>query len=473
MEESETAGINNADWNATPPSIQAIVISTIEELTKVTDECSIYRNKETNPLNKLKDENAALKEQLANLVPNFSTGQADILLRQLATFAKAKPRTEKQVVFICEFACSRQVKIAHGLKESGWDVILLHKYPPSFDPSKYFSFSYQFTGHFDLIAMACNFTPVAYHCFSTGNFVTTQEVLKYSPGKIIFDDYDLFAGSLVTELEVVHKDALQGERICIEQADGMVHRALNGQYSKKNLGYKYPKKQIFYPEYCWDKTENYRKPFPKKLTDAIHVTYVGTVPDPDRFFLEPGPSATICDKHLIRQFTDRGVHYHLFPFHGGMSKEKRLEAWRHMYAEAAENKLFHIHEHVDSDDLPEALAPYHFGLCSISEEICKNGQDRYYKLRNFQNGTCNKAFDYIDANIVHVSYGWDFLERLIGKDGPLVIASREKSAEILSQFDPTQFEAQFKDKLEVARRRLSVWRHAPRLAKFYNWVGKD
>lgn len=461
--------ISNDDWIATPNKIQTMFITAIEEINRIADEYQSYQVREV----ELLEESKKQKEVFDSVLPNFTIERSEKLLKEMSDVAKSRPRTERQVVFICDFACSRQVKLGYALKELGWEAILLYKYPPSFDPSKFFFRSHQFNGDFEAVIIACSYSPIVYHCFSTGRFNTAKALIKFAPGKIVFDDYDIFAGSLTPELEELHKEALLLEKECIETADAMVHRSLNGQYSKQHLNYKYPKKQIFYPEYCWDNIDSYRKPFPKKLTDAIHVVYVGTVPDPAKFFIEPGPSATVCDRVLIRQLTDRGVHYHLFPFHGGMSEEQRKIAWKDIYKEAEENKLFHIHEHVDSDKLPEALAPYHFGICSISEAICKNGQDRYYKLRNFQKGTCNKAFDYLDANIVHVSYGWDFLERLIGKNGPLVIASREKTAEILSAFNPLEFESQFKDKLQSARKRLSVWRHASRLEKFYNWVAEE
>lgn len=451
--------LSDEEWNDCAPQIQSFLTGLSDQFINIS-----------NSLLKVSAERDYIYSEFQQLLKSTTVDDSASFLFQLATLARKKARTPKLVVFICDTPCSRQAKLAYGLKEIGWKVVLLYQNAPTFDPAKFYTTSLRYKSNIEALVLACNFSPKVYHCFSSWSFATTEILLKFRPGKIIFDDYDICAGSLVDELESTKQAELAAERYCIESSDGTINRSLNGQYSKKHMGYSFPKKQLFYPEYCWDRVENYRSSNIPKLTDAIHVVYVGTISPPKQFFNEPGEFATICDRPFIRALSDKGIHYHLYPFYGPEPEEYIKEQWSDVVAEAEVNPFFHLHNPVDSDDLPNELAPYHFGLCSLSEHIVKNGQDKYYKIRNFQNGTCNKAFDYIDAGLVHVSYGWDLLERLIGKDGPVIKVSREKTAEVLSSFDPSKFEEEFSEKIESAKRRLSVWRQAPRLAKFYESV---
>ncbi|MEW6235204.1 MAG: hypothetical protein AB1656_07435 [Candidatus Omnitrophota bacterium] len=164
-----------------------------------------------------------------------------------------RPRVSRLAVLVSDFPRSREAKIAYGLQQNGWKVVLLHKEEPTFDPAQYCAEHRSYRSSWEALLLASQYSPVVYHVFSCWNFNTAELFVRHRPGKIVFDDYDVLAGMVDEErLESKYPKQLNKERYCLENADGLCCRSIETQYAKRHHGYKYSGSRIFFPEMCWN-----------------------------------------------------------------------------------------------------------------------------------------------------------------------------------------------------------------------------
>jgi hypothetical protein len=426
--------IPNDQWAATPESIRGLVMQLIQQL-----DFSLKHNAQLN-------EGVHYTQ---NIMP------------MLAKIARGRPREKRQVVFICDSPASRQAKLAFGLKEIGWNVILLHKEQPSFDASLYFSARYQYSSPLQACLLACSFSPTAFHTFGSWACGTAKAVIEVKPGPLVFDAYDMISVSLQDRVARQFASGQADERFCLENADGVCTRHVFLSHAKRKLGFK-PRKVVFFPEYCWDSPDLYGKPRPKKLSDGIHCAYVGSL-SPEQFDTPEG-RVSVTDRQFIRSLTDRKIHYHIHPYVGPTSPEQFRRDFAAYIEEADVNPYFHFYPMMTYEELHPILSQYHFGLVSAAQSVLENG-DYSYKPIMHRRGTLNKGFDYIDADLVMITYAWEVPARLAR--GACMIIERSQIAEKISHITPEMFERELRDAITPVRRRLAVWRHSARLARFY------
>lgn len=432
IESKSDLTISPEDWDRIPDSVRRVII---------------------NILGELKQYHSVISENAQSVV------ESSTLLNQTANIARRRARTRKQVVFVSDLPVTRQAKLAYALRCQGWDTILLHKDKPWFDWSSFFSAAYNYTSSFEAVQLACNFSPVAYHCYSSWNFSTTMAMLKYHPGKIVFDNYDYFAGCLKPHMLEAVKASLPLERYCIESADAICCRGLTLQISRKNMGYKPPKKILFFPEYCWNHQSDYLLP---KRTDGIHAVYVGGM-EP-QYYRDPTKYYSVVDDQFIADITNRKIHYHIYPFTADTDEGFR-ESHRDYLEEADRNPYFHFHKPVLADQLIREISQYHFGLVSMSHEVTKSG-DWSYLPDNHARVTFNKVFDYIDAGLIPVSFGWKTMENLIR--GAYVAAERSEVGSILEREGASILNSEIPNRLSAKRQDFALSVQGQRLAKFYD-----
>ena len=154
-----------------------------------------------------------------------------------ATIAARRPRQSNQIVFVSDRPSSREAKLAHGLRQAGWQVVLLYKTPPAFEAARYFQHAHGYRDEWEALAWCARYRPVAFHVFSTWEFDVAARLVRHRPGKIVFDDYDVMVGML--REEYVGRDFRRQvalERYCLENADGLCCRSLETQFAKRHLG---------------------------------------------------------------------------------------------------------------------------------------------------------------------------------------------------------------------------------------------
>lgn len=439
--------VTEQDWQQTPVVVQRAFVAALEQIRTVTDTA-----------NKLGQELQELKEKDTKL---------DGALAFLAAQARMRSRTAKQAVFLCDMPSTRVAKIAYGLSKIGWQVILLHRHEPIFDPTQCFGSVHKYGDANEALLLSCLYAPAAYHCFSSWGFEVAKLVTRLRPGPIVFDDYDMFAGGLQPEFAKEAADKIADEKFCLENVDGICNRSLTMQMPKKHLQYKIRGKPIFFPEYCWNRgSENGFRLRPKRK-DGIHMVFVGDCGA--RFFDDP-EKIGCCDKEFIDAVTARGLHFHIYPFYD--FKQSFADAMRDYIQLANENRYFHIHRPVPCDQLISEISQYHFGIHAHGERVMTHGSWAYTPLA-FQYHMNNKMFDYMDAGLVPVMFVGRMVNWFIRRGGAGLVMSREQVLSNLDVFFDAPRRVAFERNVIVARDNLAVARQAKRLAALYEHVSSN
>jgi hypothetical protein len=218
---------------------------------------------------------------------------------------------------------------------------------------------------YKVLWIAKRINPLIFHVFSSWDFDFAYSLIKNNRkinSKIVFDDYDLFAGMVREEyLKNKYFGQLRKEKYCLENADGLCCRSLETQYTKKYLNYYYKGKRIFFPEYLWD------DPIKKKsfLPERNLLIYIGNISNSIAKLAE-----------LIKKINwDFVIYSHL---------KSRIE-------------ILNVHKPLNPKDLIRAISKYEYAIqlpaCLLDENKKINTDAKYYY------STAGKIFDYMEAGL--------------------------------------------------------------------------
>jgi hypothetical protein len=427
--------LNSSDWASTPPAVQ-------EALGNAAARC----------------------EQLTEMALRLRSIER---LTAFASYARARPRSERLVVFVVDVPIARHFKIASGLQRHGWQVVLLHKGPLPIDQRRFFAEAIQYADREEGLVLACLFSPVVYHIFSSWNFEVAQLFMSCRPGKIVFESYDVLGGALQKRLVEEYKNQIPLEKFCFEAADGVCSRGLQVQYSKRQLGYKLPRRVLFFPDYCWNLSEHLCSRLPKR-TDGVHLVYVGACGQV-YFSAErgiAGPNSKVCIEDITRQ----GLHYHIYPFLlSGESLESALPEYVQL---ARENPLFHLHAPLSPTALLREISQYHMGVFVSAQGSLVEG-DKTYVREYFHLFTANKVFDYLDAGLPLLVGVGRLIDWLMMRTGAAELCYLDSLPEALKVLSLPERIAELSSCAEQARASYGVDRQAERLTRFYREVGSS
>lgn len=328
-------------------------------------------------------------------------------MRAISAAKKAahRPRTLRQVVFVSDRVNARQLKMAWGLHQAGWQVILLHRETLGFDAGKDFSELCQYHTRWEVLWSAAHYTPMVYHVFSSWNFDVAATLIRYKPGKVVFDDYDLLTGMVKEEIIRRYPGQLELEQYCLANADGLCCRGMHTQYLKRYLGYR-PPKRILFPEHCWAAVESQRT---QKRTDGVHIVYVGNLElDPD--------SPTSFQYQLAALLSSNSIHFHIYPAFPECAAMLQPIMAQHL-AKFGNPDFVHIHDTVPPNKLIDELAEYHYGIIISTDKIDYHDEHSTYYQHVSDYITANKVFDYMDAGLFIFTQGGRWLRRLVERHG--------------------------------------------------------
>lgn len=379
-------------------------------------------------------------------------------LTKAAALAASMPRTRRQAVFVSDLPRSREAKLAYGLQQNGWDTILLYREEPTFEAARYFSQTRQYQTSLDALFLALNFSPTVFQVFSCWNYLSAAALIVYKPARIVFDDYDVFAG-MVNEESLDENMRIQYalERFCLENADGICCRSLETQYAKRHMGYQYRGKRVFFTDYCWDLAPEpgREKPDKAQLTFAnvgnLYINNLVAVEHKDNYHLSAALElAAVGVRSIIYKtfLTDE-----LVQFVAQASGGSPMVSIKHLPYE---------------EMLGEIQQTCHAGLICAPPNITSESNRHFYRQEKRDFAIGNKAFDYIDAEIpVIMDRENRFLFWLINR------YQRAFDFEMY-QKDKGWYEELLRDyqgngnaELRQGKRELSVARQAPRLVRFY------
>lgn len=316
-------------------------------------------------------------------------GDRQFLTRHVAKGLHHARRQRNQVIFVTERPRGREAKMAFGLRQAGWQVILLYHNEPNFDLTPFFDDHRRFRNHAEALSIAADFPGALFHVFSLMVDSTAMAFVRNKPGKIIFDPNDVFEGTINQ-----CQEHYAGQRFCIENAHALCCRDLQIQFVKKRLHYKIPSHLIFFPEYCWDFPSKVDERKPSEQTDEIHVVSIGN------FGIEKQGEGEWGYLDIARRFSTQKVHFHIYQhwFWVDATENQKNEIFADYFKLAESTPYFHLHPTVPMDRLTEEIGKYDFGI-NVIAALLNNVPLKKYHPAHFHNCLSLRNIDYLDAGL--------------------------------------------------------------------------
>jgi hypothetical protein len=375
--------------------------------------------------------------------------------------ASLRSRTPKLVVFVSDQPRYREAKLAAGLKSAGWDVVLLSKAPPEFDPSLHFSRAIRYRDAWEALQVASEFSPVAFHVFANWFYSTPWAFVQHPPGKIVIDPMDVLGGLTRPQLLDIHYPGQEAlERLCFERAHGLCCRSLETQYQKRALGYRFGGKRIFFPDYSLGISPQSAA---SRGDGEIHVAHIGSITiekhepeDRVGHFLE-----------IARVLARDRIHFHLY---GGAAGGGR--SYEETYAEYLElektSPYFHLHRPVPMAQLISELRGYTFAIHVAGILLNFGDGDRVSTRARHDYYTPSRIFDHIAAGLPVILHNGRFLFWLTNRLGIGLQVTADFLSTPGSWLMARQPDAAGRRKLQNAWKAVSSETHIPRLIRFYS-----
>jgi tetratricopeptide (TPR) repeat protein len=302
-------------------------------------------------------------------------------------------RRQDQVVLVANKPISREAKLACGLKQAGFEVVLIYHEAPNFDAHRYCSKIIRYQTPGQALEITSKFNPKIFHVFATWNYTMPAMLIRNKPGKIVLDDYDVMAGMVKRGIaRREYPGNLELERFCLENADGICCRGLEQQFAKRHMGYRYKGKILFLLDGCWSNTADAVNRFPKIDDGHVHFVYCGNI--------SPKLTGPYNYHHYVALLLSRHkIHYHIYPYYAHYTPILKVMFHDYVIKNGGNPGYIHIHHPVPADDLIREISRYHYGLHLMWPNPMANMDDFPYELRGFDYGSTNKIFDYIDAGL--------------------------------------------------------------------------
>jgi hypothetical protein len=343
----------------------------------------------------------------------WKLGRVAASLRDCAE-ANPRPRENRQVVFVSDILRIREVKLAQALRGAGWEVVLLSRDEPSFDVSACFPTRLRYRDSWEALSLAARYSPLAYHVFAGWSYHTAEAFVRHRPGKIILDPYDILAGmARPSYLRRRHPGQSSLERYCLENADGICCRSIETQYLKREMGYRYRGRRIFFPDFSKGGSSSAA---PAK-EEGIHVVQIGG------FVLEKYSPEMKYHHYLrlARALAEDGVHFHIYAT-AGVRAGGFEETYSDYFDLARKTGRVHVHRPVPLNVLIEEIQKYTFGLHVAGSELHIGSDDEISLPARYEYSMSNRVYDYFRAGLPVILFRGRFQEWMASRLGVSVLA---------------------------------------------------
>jgi hypothetical protein len=204
--------------------------------------------------------------QLADLIEIVLFGERVLIHRS----EQDKP----PILLVADKYLPRTEKIAFALFSlNKYNLILITSDKRKIKQNAYYVALYRVKSPLKTRWLVRKINPFIIHVFSSWNYDHAFSLIKHKnefSAKIVFDDYDVFAGMLQERrTKLFFPGQIQKERYCLENTDGHCCRSIETQYTKHVLKYKINNDRIFFPEYMWE------SPVKKSEKKKNVLVYVG------------------------------------------------------------------------------------------------------------------------------------------------------------------------------------------------------
>lgn len=375
--------------------------------------------------------------------------------------ASRNKQTPKLVIFVCQHPRGREAKLAYGLRSVGWDVVLLYAKEANWDVNPYFSETRRYNNEWEALSMASEYSPQAYHVFSLLADRTAYTFVRHKPGKVIFDPNDMIEGNLNNPW--LGRE-IKRQRYCIENADGLCCRDIQLQYVSRTFNYDRPEKIIYFPEYCWNFSEENPNQREGSESDGISVVLAGN------FGIEKRGEGHWGYLDIAKKLASQKIHFHIYPhwFWYFVSKEAFEDTFSDYIALSKRTEYFHLHKPLPMEDVIPELRKYTVGI-NIARAVTFGEVDKIKNQNPEIYRYCGSArvSDYLDAGLPVISnreltFQFFTLSRYgVVIDGTLDFF--ENAGERLQRL----ISPESKDKIRRGRSSYSIQNNIHRLTSFY------
>jgi putative sugar O-methyltransferase len=386
--------------------------------------------------------------------------------RALARAAKLVEANRHSVLFVSPLLRAREVKMASALRQIGWKVVLIHLQNTPFAPEDYFDIAIQARTEREAHSFAKTLRPRICHAFSGAVDGLLLRLCRDKPGPLVIDLNDVFCPSLFNYCT----ERFEPTRECLAKADALCARDIQARAAHHLDGFPLPKHTLLFPEYTWADPPPVAAVQARFDSDEVRVVSVGT------FCLESRGEYDSCYLKLAELLAAQKIHLHIYPH--WFYKESPLSAFNwdlakdftDFFALQRRTDYIHIHDSIGFEALATELLAYDFGI--VSGGCAELGQ-HLGLLKSAYMTACysGRISDYLDARLpilINKEVGFNFqLLRHYRVEIDLCGVLQPGFRDLLLSVKRDRGQHRV---VEEAAKRLSVGRHASRLAALYERV---
>ncbi|MEW6558514.1 MAG: hypothetical protein AB1349_14390, partial [Elusimicrobiota bacterium] len=309
--------------------------------------------------------------------------------------------TTNTVVFISDIPNPREFKFASGLKEIGWNVILMHRSPAIFSNFQPFSKVLPFTSINDLIPKILEISPEILHVFIYYDYSFAYHLINtFKTIPVIIDPFDVIYGMFKHEFFI--KNPLltansELEKYCFSNADGICCRCLQTQVYRREIGFNKNKRILFFDGCLPGIKKN--KVIVTNNND-VHLVYAGAFCAEKLFPEFKGFGGFLW---VAKKIIEANMHFHLYPSSRNFNVTNFADDYSEYYElEKNSNGKFHFHRPIPYENLISELSQYDAGIYVSFPEKTENIDEVIYCERSQKSANYvipNKIFDSLEAGL--------------------------------------------------------------------------
>jgi len=387
-------------------------------------------------------------------------------LRDLPSATAILRDSADSVLFVTSQLRPRELKMADGLRRLGWKVgVIYYKWTP-FDPRGHFDFSVEVSSAKEAHDCSLLLAPRVCHVFSGAIDDLVLTFCRDKPSPVVIDLNDIFAPSLFNYCQ----ERFEPTREALALAEGFCARDLQLKSAERIDHFQLPPKLLFFPEYCWNKTNGVPTSSGRGHPDEVHVVSVGT------FSLETQGMYDSCYLRLSQLLIAQGIHLHIYPHwayrrdHFGSPHVNFERDFAEFLALEKSSPYLHVHESLSIDELAEVLPQYDFGI--VSGGCVQFGQTlKFYHPAYIESCYSGRISDYLDARLpILINDEVSFDHRLLKHYGVCVDLKGVLRPGFRQALLEVKRDARSRQLMEHAAKQFSVDSNSPRLGSFYREI---
>ncbi len=364
-----------------------------------------------------------------------------------------------RILFLEPQPCIRALKYAIALKHRLRSKISICFAHTGYPLSKLYGFGEEY---FDQITrlnpekigenirrIVSEFKPQVIHSHNAPDTLTVKAVDMIEDIPVINDIHEVLSvhnsGFFQDDDEEELARYREQERKACEESDGRIY-ATEGirEYIEQQYGID-GEDDLVFKNYASESVMPHR--FKEKMSsEETHIVYIGCITS-----IVEGSHYDL--REIFRRIADCGFHIHLYPASDYITRSNGT------YRKIAEsNRFIHFHDHLDYRQLLYEITKYDFGWA---------GFDGSKNRKHLDIALQNKVLDYVSSGLPVIAFRHKAIQRFIGENGiGLIVKDVDELPELLGTIDVSKF----RERVMIARRKLTFESNIPKIVNFYNRI---